>query len=291
MKVLRWYGTKELSAPQRELRVLLERCQEHEWLAKLDNEFAKTMFSSISALVNQRDNKTTASGDAKTRLDFLETISSRHCTRSFLATPVPIDVLEQALATAGSAPSSQNEQPWRVSIIMGEALKRVKELMLETFDKLPPEPELGYRSRPLDEHLPLEWKANYEQYGRELYGHLKIAQTDKDARRIWRRKNFNCYGAPCLIMLHVPLCATEGTFLGAGIFLQNLILALQSCGLGTCPQLSVAKMVQHLAGNIGLEEDCIYVVGCAVGYSDLNAFENKLQMSRLPVQKWVRWFQ
>lgn len=59
--------------------------------------------------------------------DFRALMERRRTVRDFAATPVPRAVVEQALLTAGSAPSGANHQPWFFSVIeSAEARSRIR---------------------------------------------------------------------------------------------------------------------------------------------------------------------
>ena len=47
---------------------------------------------------------------------FLVRMSARRTVRSFSDRPVPKEIIQQALATAGSAPSGANRQPWHFAV-------------------------------------------------------------------------------------------------------------------------------------------------------------------------------
>ena len=53
----------------------------------------------------------------------LATMSERHSIRDFSDQPVPLSVIEKAIATAGRAPSGANQQPWHFVAIQGPELK------------------------------------------------------------------------------------------------------------------------------------------------------------------------
>lgn len=58
---------------------------------------------------------------------FRTLMASRRTVRAFADTPVPRAVVEQALLTAGSAPSGANHQPWFFSVIeSAEARSRIR---------------------------------------------------------------------------------------------------------------------------------------------------------------------
>ena len=54
---------------------------------------------------------------------FREDIAARRTCRMFAPTPVPRDVIEQAILAAGTAPSGANHQPWHFAVITSPDLK------------------------------------------------------------------------------------------------------------------------------------------------------------------------
>lgn len=55
--------------------------------------------------------------------DFLAFMRRRHSVRDFTDRPVPREVIEAAIAAAGSAPSGANHQPWHFVAIADPAIK------------------------------------------------------------------------------------------------------------------------------------------------------------------------
>ncbi len=60
---------------------------------------------------------------ARARAAF-ERLRTRRSCRSFAPTPVPRDVIEHAIAAAGTAPSGANHQPWHFAAISSPVTKR-----------------------------------------------------------------------------------------------------------------------------------------------------------------------
>ena len=56
--------------------------------------------------------------------DFREELATRRSVRDFSSDPIPAGVLEDAIATAASAPSGANMQPWTFVVVRDPALKR-----------------------------------------------------------------------------------------------------------------------------------------------------------------------
>jgi nitroreductase len=56
--------------------------------------------------------------------DFLESMRKRRTVREFLSEPVPFELIENAIATAGTAPSGANQQPWTFVVVTDADIKR-----------------------------------------------------------------------------------------------------------------------------------------------------------------------
>jgi iodotyrosine deiodinase len=54
---------------------------------------------------------------------FLDEIRLRRTVRHFSSRPVPLDVLEDCIAAAATAPSGANKQPWTFVLVTDQALK------------------------------------------------------------------------------------------------------------------------------------------------------------------------
>jgi nitroreductase len=78
--------------------------------------------------------------------DFLAEMRRRRSVRQFADRPVPRAVIEQALLTAGTAPSGANQQPWHFVAVCDPAVKRRIRLAAEE------EERAFYRER-----APQEW--------------------------------------------------------------------------------------------------------------------------------------
>jgi iodotyrosine deiodinase len=60
----------------------------------------------------------------KRSLEFFDLMNQRRTVREFSSRPVPIELIESAIATAGTAPSGANMQPWRFVVVKDPAVKR-----------------------------------------------------------------------------------------------------------------------------------------------------------------------
>jgi nitroreductase len=216
---------------------------------------------------------------------FAAIATARHCKRAFLDRPVPREVFERVLAAAAHAPSTRNSQPWRVAVVTGAARKALACRLIAEFDRgVPPHPD--YRNLPdvIDETSAERWRIA----GAGLLGAMGIARDDAAGRRAHLRANLDFHGAPATLVFHLPPDAAPGTFLEMGFFLQNTMLGLVACGLGSCPQYSVAGYPDALREVLGLG-DRLIVCGLAVGYPDPEATVNAYAPERAGLAEYVQW--
>lgn len=86
--------------------------------------------------------------DARRRAtEFLALMRRRRSVRHFSSEPVPRELIENALRTAGTAPSGANQQPWTFVAISDAAVKARIRAAAEG------EEELLYRQRASPEYL------------------------------------------------------------------------------------------------------------------------------------------
>jgi nitroreductase len=218
---------------------------------------------------------------------FLSVITRRHCKRAFLDKPVSRTVLERVLTAAANAPSPRNTQPWQVAVLMGEARAKLSRLMTVAMDSGEPyEPDYVNRITPADtlaEQRAFAW-------GAAFYGALGVRREDHASRREFERKNLFFYGAPVAMIFHLPRNAVHGTFLEMGFFLQNVMLGLVSCGLGSCPQYSVTRYSTVIRDFLGLGSDRLVVCSLSVGHVDETAPINGFHPPRAALGEYTQWY-
>ena len=54
---------------------------------------------------------------------YLQQMQTRHTVRDFSDRPVPCEIMEDCIRTAGLAPSGANHQPWHFALISNPAMK------------------------------------------------------------------------------------------------------------------------------------------------------------------------
>lgn len=218
----------------------------------------------------------------------LSAITARHCKRAYLDRPVATALLREVLAAAGHAPSTRNTQLWQVAVVTGAALVRLAERLCADFDAdHPVHPDYVNRPPVLDP----PYLARAEAAGVGVLRAKGIARGDAQARRAHQRDNYRFYGAPVAMILHVPANAAPGTFLEIGCFLQNIMLGLVACGLGSCPQYSVAGYSTRIRAELGMSADRLIVCALAVGYPDPHAPINTFVPERASLAEYTHWYE
>ena len=90
--------------------------------------------------------------------EFCERLRTRRSVRSFSPEPVPLELIENAIRAAASAPSGANQQPWRFVVVRDGALKRRIRIAAEAEEKL------NYERR-----FPGEWLQALEPFGTDWH--------------------------------------------------------------------------------------------------------------------------
>jgi nitroreductase len=218
----------------------------------------------------------------------LSAITARHCKRAYLDRAVPRGLLEEVLAAAAHAPSTRNTQLWHVEVLTGAATARLADRLCAAFDADQPiRPDYVNRPPTLG-GIHLE---RAEAAGAGVLRAKGIDRHDARGRREHLRANYRFYGAPVAMVLHLPADAAPGTFLEMGCFLQNLMLGLVACGLGSCPQYSVAGYSEQIRTELGLTVDRLIVCSLAVGYPDPDAPVNSFFPDRAGLAEYTRWYE
>lgn len=97
--------------------------------------------------------------------ELLDRFRQRRSVRSFSPEPVPLELIENAIRFAGTAPSGANQQPWRFVVVRDPELKRQIREAAET------EERENYEHR-----FPEEWLRALEPFGTDWHKeYLEIA--------------------------------------------------------------------------------------------------------------------
>ena len=219
-------------------------------------------------------------------------IASRRSIRAFLPTPVPRSTIEDILAVASRAPSGVNTQPWKVTVLSGEAKTALSRRILAAHDA---QAESGSTGADIGEYdyYPTEWVSPYierrRKVGWDLYGLLGIAKGDKPRMHAQHGRNYTFFDAPVGLIFTIDRILRQGSWLDYGMFLENVMIAARGRGLDTCPQAAFIGFHKVIAEHLALPAGEMVVCGMALGWADPSAPENQLVTEREPVSAFARF--
>jgi len=221
-------------------------------------------------------------------------IVSRRSVRAFLPTPVPRQTIEDILALASRAPSGVNTQPWKVTVLTGQAKDRLSARILAAHDANAAAGSTGADVGEYD-YYPTEWISPYvdrrRKIGWDLYGLLGITKGDKARMHAQHGRNYAFFGAPVGMIFTIDRILRQGSWIDYGMFLQNVMTAARGRGLDTCPQAAFIGFHQVIAEHLALPAGEMVVCGMALGHADDSAPENRLTTEREPVASFARFIE
>ena len=162
-------------------------------------------------------------------------LDARYSCRGFRADPVPEDVIEQIITTAGRAPSWCNAQPWQVTVTRGDETDRFRAALLETVEHEKPAPD-----QPWPESYPGATGDRRRTCGYQLYEAVGIERKDYDARAAQSERNFDFFDAPHVAIVHTDSALGTYGAVDGGAYLVAFMMAATAQGVATIAQASVA---------------------------------------------------
>src|SRR6476661_3338118 len=203
-------------------------------------------------------------------------ITSRRSIRAFLPTPVAREDIEAILEVAARAPSGTNTQPWKVYVLTGEAKESLSAAILAAYGD----------ARQVREHTeeyayyPREWVAPFidrrRKVGWDLYSLLGLTREDKAGMAAQHGRNYRFFDAPVGLIFTIDRVMEQGSWLGYGMFLQNIMVAARGRGLDTCPQAAFIQFHRVIREQLQLPENEAVVCGMSLGFADPAKIENSL---------------
>lgn len=214
--------------------------------------------------------------------DLDETIRERRSVRGFLPKPVPREVIEEVLDLAQHAPSNCNVQPWRVYIASGETREKLRAALVEAVTggassgAMAPVDDFrgGYRDKQVACAV-------------ELYGKMGIERGDKLGRLEAMLRNFEFFDAPHVAYICMDKSFGIGVALDVGMYVQTLMLAMQSRGIGSCAQAALRACPDLVAALLGIPDDQQILCGLSFGYEDAAVPANQTRQPRDPISSNV----
>ena len=212
-------------------------------------------------------------------------VETRRSVRAFLDRPVDMAVLREMLALAARAPSGGNLQPWRITVLSGEPLERFRGVMARRLAEAPARDEMQYQVYP--DNLAEPYRTHRFRIGEAMYAALGIPRDDKPARLRWFLRNYQFFGAPVGLFVHVDRHMGIAQWVDLGIYLQTVMLLLRGKGLDSCPQEAWAAYHTEVSRFLETDANWVLFSGLAVGYADEAAPVNNFCSERMALEEFA----
>lgn len=215
-----------------------------------------------------------------------EAVKARYTCRSFLPDrDVPDEVVARILDKARQAPSGGNLQPWHAWVLRGERLKALQDAIANAASEGERGGQQEYRIYPKDLQEPY-WSRRHK-CGEDLYSAIEIPREDKPARYRQLAKNYECFGAPVLLMFALGREMEPGQWSDIGMFMQTIMLLAIEEGLHTAPQEAWAQWNDIVRQHVPIPDGLIFFSGMSIGYENKDHPINQWRTDRAPMDELV----
>ena len=218
-----------------------------------------------------------------THMELVDAIYKRMSVRQFTNEAVSDSVISKMLTDAARAASGGNVQPWRIYVVNGESMTRLREFLKTK----PPVDEPEYEIYPSG--LTEPYRTNRFELGEQMYATLGIAREDKEGRRRQFAHNNDFFGSPAAIFCYVDRQMGSPQWSDLGMFLQNFMLLAVDNGLGTCAQEYWSVRHKSVTEFVGAPENEMLFCGVALGHVAESAPVNSLKSQRMPVDQFAKF--
>jgi nitroreductase len=214
--------------------------------------------------------------------DLDQTIGERRSVRGFLPKPVPHGVLEAVFGLAQHAPSNCNVQPWRVYVASGEVVEKLRAALVEAVTT----GESPLMAAPIDEFFG-GYREKQIACAVELYRKMGIERGDRAGRFDASLRNFKFFDAPHVAYVCMAKSFGIGVALDVGMYVQTLMLAMHSRGIGSCAQAALRSYPELVAEHLAIPDDEQILCGLSFGYEDPDVPANQTRQPRDPISSNV----
>lgn len=218
-------------------------------------------------------------------MELLEGIEKRKAIRAFKSEAIPKNVLETILKVALRSPSYANTQPWEIFVVSGRKRDDLSKALIEKAKSNAP----AGHDIPTPKGWPEKMDKRMHDHGARRLDLLGVKRDDAEMREKLRIMNFEFYGAPVVIFLCLDKALGSWSIFDTGLFVQNIILAAYSFGIGSCIQASVVAYPDEIRKIAGIPDNKNVIVAIALGYPDDKAKINEYTSLRADFKEFVTW--
>lgn len=220
-------------------------------------------------------------------MEFSQLIKARKSIRGYQPKPVPRELIDEVIEVAKWAPSSMNTQPWRVHVLTGEVLDRVRQGNTQNMlAGVPPK-----RDFPMKEKYEGIHRQRQIEVAVQLFEAMGIARDDAPRRQDWVMRGFRQFDAPVSLVLtydrYLEPAAISQFDLGA--FSHAIVLAAWERGLGCVINGQGIMQSPVVREQAGIPDDEVIMMCIAMGYPDAEFVANDVKSRREDNANFVRY--
>ena len=219
-------------------------------------------------------------------MELLQGIETRKSIRGFKSTPIPEETLKKILQAASHSPSYTNTQPWEVAVVTGAKRDALSKILYDLAEANVPSSSDVTAPTP----WPTDLASRASEHNARRFRVLEIERDDAHARNALRLKNYQFFGAPCVLFLFMDTTLSEWSTFDMGLFVQTLALAAHGLGLGTCLQASLTYYPDAVRDFLALPPTKKLMLGISLGYADPATKLNSYKSSRKSLDDFVKWY-
>jgi nitroreductase len=214
-------------------------------------------------------------------------IKARRSIRGYRRDPVPVAVIDEIIEVAKWAPSSMNTQPWRVHVVTGAPLDRIREGNTRNMVAgIPPR-----RDFPMKEAYEGMHRKRQVAVAVQLFEAMGIARDDQARRTDWVMRGFRQFDAPVSLVItyakYLEPAAISQFDLGA--FTHAIVLSAWERGLGCVINGQGIMQSSVVREHAGIPDDENIMICIAMGYPDDDFVANTVKSVREDNQNFVRY--
>jgi nitroreductase len=215
----------------------------------------------------------------------------RRSCRGFRPDQVPRPIIERMLDLAQHSASWCNTQPWQVSVTSGAGTERFRRALMEEVRRRASE---GFGEAP-DFPFPVNYSGAYRDRRRkvawQLYEQTGVIRGDRVGSAVQAMRNFQLFDAPHALIITSPRDLGVYGAIDCGLYIQALLLAAESLGLGIIAQAALAGHAEFIREYFDHGDDRMVVASCSFGYADKGHPANGFRAHREPTSSAVRWME
>ena len=220
-------------------------------------------------------------------MQFEKLIKARRSIRGYRRDPVPAAVIDEIIEVAKWAPSSMNTQPWRVHVVTGAPLDRIREGNTQNMVAgIPPR-----RDFPMKEAYEGIHRKRQVAVAVQLFEAMGIARDDQARRTDWVMRGFRQFDAPVSLVItyakYLEPAAISQFDLGA--FTHAIVLSAWERGLGCVINGQGIMQSSVVREHAGIPDDENIMICIAMGYPDEDFVANTVKSVREDNQNFVRY--